>query len=74
MAELPGPDGSVRGAAHDMWQIGITSLTEPGKYIFVGPGQEVPEIEGFTSFASPPTACFWASALCPKMPKSARVC
>ncbi|MBL4543063.1 MAG: DUF1254 domain-containing protein [Rhodobacteraceae bacterium] len=53
VAELPGPDGSVRGAAHDMWQIGITSLTEPGKYIFVGPGQEVPEIEGFTSFASP---------------------
>jgi hypothetical protein len=32
VAELPGPDGSVRGAPHDMWQIGITSLTEPGKW------------------------------------------
>jgi hypothetical protein len=37
------PDGEVRGAAHDMWQIVITRLIEPGKYLFVGPGQKVPE-------------------------------
>lgn len=36
------PVGEVRGAAHDAWQIGITQLTEPGKYLFVGPGQDVP--------------------------------
>ncbi len=36
------PEGEVRGAAHDMWQIGITKMTEPGKYLFVGPGQDVP--------------------------------
>ena len=37
------PEGEVRGAAHDMWQIGITKVTEPGKYLFVGPGQKTPE-------------------------------
>jgi hypothetical protein len=37
------PEGEVRGAAHDMWQIAITRMTEPGKYLFVGPGQEVPQ-------------------------------
>lgn len=37
------PEGEVRGAAHDMWQIAMTTLTEPGKYLFVGPGQKVPE-------------------------------
>ena len=44
------PEGEIRGAAHDAWQIGITQVTEPGKYLFVGPGQEVPpdaEAEGF---------------------------
>ncbi len=50
------PEGEVRGAAHDMWQIAITKLTEPGKYIFVGPGQEVPqnaEAEGYKVHQSP---------------------
>jgi hypothetical protein len=37
------PKGEVRGAAHDMWQIGISQITEPGKYLFIGPGQDVPE-------------------------------
>lgn len=44
------PEGEIRGAAHDSWQIGITQVTEPGKYLFVGPGQEMPpdaETEGF---------------------------
>jgi len=44
------PEGEIRGAAHDTWQIGITQVTEPGEYLFVGPGQEVPpdaEAEGF---------------------------
>ncbi|MGR5349758.1 DUF1254 domain-containing protein [Vibrio mediterranei] len=36
------PEAEVRGAAHDMWQIAITRMTEPGKYLFVGPGQKVP--------------------------------
>jgi len=40
---MPEPAGKVRGAAHDMWQIGVTQITEPGKYLFVGPGQEVPK-------------------------------
>jgi hypothetical protein len=50
------PDGEVRGAAHDMWQIVIARLTEPGKYLFVGPGQKVPEgaeAEGYKTIKSP---------------------
>ena len=37
------PEGEIRGAAHDMWQIEITQLTKPGKYLFVGPEQEIPK-------------------------------
>ena len=50
------PEGEVRGAAHDMWQMAITKLTEPGKYLFVGPGQEVPkdaEAQGYKVQQSP---------------------
>ena len=41
VAEMP--EGAIRGAAHDMWQIAMTQITEPGRYLFVGPGQPVPE-------------------------------
>ena len=54
VAEMPA--GEIRGAAHDAWQIGITQITEPGKYLFVGPGQKVPpdaEAEGFKIHQSP---------------------
>ena len=47
------PAGEVRGAAHDAWQIGITQLTKPGKYIFVGPGQNLPDVIGSEVFQSP---------------------
>jgi len=50
------PEGEVRGAAHDMWQMALTKLTEPGKYLFVGPGQEVPkdaEAQGYKVQQSP---------------------
>lgn len=53
VVEMPGPAGSVRGAAHDMWQIGITQITEPGKYLFVGPGQKLPEDKDYKIFQSP---------------------
>ncbi len=63
------PEGEVRGAAHDMWQIGITQLTEPGKYLFVGPGQETPkgaEAAGYKVFQSPTTSLVLAIRLMPK--------
>jgi len=47
--EIP-PGNQVRGATHDMWQIQISQMTRPGKYLFVGPTQEVPpeaESEGY---------------------------
>lgn len=28
------PEAEVRGATHTMWQIGITQMTEPGRYVF----------------------------------------
>jgi len=52
IAEMP--EGEIRGAAHDAWQIGITQITKPGKYLFVGPGQEIPtHAEGFEVHHSP---------------------
>ena len=50
------PEGEVRGAANDFWQIGVAQLTKPGKYLFVGPGQSVPDKakeEGFTVIQMP---------------------
>jgi hypothetical protein len=47
------PEGEIRGAAHDAWQIGITQMTEPGKYLFVGPGQEIPKGNKYKVFQSP---------------------
>jgi hypothetical protein len=50
------PLGEVRGAASDMWQIQMTQLTRPGKYLFIGPNQEVPfgaEEEGYIINHSP---------------------
>lgn len=62
------PEGEVRGAAHDMWQIQITQITEPGKYLFVGPGQEIPEgaeAEGFKVFHSPTNSLLLGIRLMP---------
>ncbi|QQL46086.1 DUF1254 domain-containing protein [Sulfuriroseicoccus oceanibius] len=63
------PKGEVRGAAHDMWQIGITQITEPGKYLFVAPGQDVPEdaeAEGFKVYQSPTNSLLLGIRLMPK--------
>ena len=62
------PEGEVRGAAHDMWQIGITQLTEPGKYLFVGPGQKTPkgaESAGYRVFSSPTNSLLLGIRLMP---------
>ena len=37
------PDAPLRGAMHNMWQIGLKQMTEPGTYIFAGPGQALPK-------------------------------
>ena len=64
--ERPGPEGQVRGPAHDMWQIGITQITEPGKYLFVGPGQQVPDDEGYKTFQSPTNGILLGIRLMPE--------
>jgi hypothetical protein len=63
------PEGEVRGAAHDMWQIGITQITEPGKYLFVGPGQDVPKgvaSAGYKVFQTPTNSLLLGIRLMPK--------
>jgi hypothetical protein len=63
------PEGEVRGAAHDMWQIGITQITEPGKYLFVGPGQKTPkgaEAAGYQVHQSPTNSLLLGIRLMPK--------
>lgn len=39
------PDAPLRGAMHNMWQIGLTQMTEAGTYVFVGPEQELPNVK-----------------------------
>ena len=63
------PEGEVRGAAQNMWQISIINLTEPGKYLFVGPGQEVPkgaEAEGYKIAKSPTNSLLLGIRLMPE--------
>jgi hypothetical protein len=66
VVEMPGPEGAVRGAAHDMWQTGITQVTEPGKYVFVGPGQKAPKVEGYETFQSPTNGILFGIRLMPE--------
>jgi hypothetical protein len=69
VVEMPAPAGKVRGTAHDMWQIQVTSIIEPGKYLFVGPGQETPkgaETEGYKVFQSPTNSILLGIRLMPK--------
>jgi hypothetical protein len=65
------PEGEVRGAAQDMWQIQITSITEPGKYLFVGPGQAIPagaEAQGYKIFETPTMSFLLGIRLMPTDP------
>ena len=39
------PEAEVRGATHSMWQVQITSMVEPGKYVFHAPGTEAPSVD-----------------------------
>ena len=64
--EMPEPAGKVRGAAHDMWQIGITQITEPGKYLFVGPEQDFPQDKEYKIFQSPTNGILFGIRLMPK--------
>lgn len=42
------PEGKVRGAMHNIWQVGLTQMTKPGKYLFVGPESKVPsDVDGY---------------------------
>ena len=66
VVEMPGPEGAVRGAAHDMWQIGITQLTKPGKYLFVGPDQEPPQVVGFEVHQAPTNGILLGIRLMPE--------
>lgn len=61
------PDANVRGATHSMWQIGITQMTEPGKYVFYAPGTEAPNLpEGAKSFEAPTNTVFFGVRLLSK--------
>jgi hypothetical protein len=70
--EVP-PGDQVRGAVSDMWQIQVTQMTRPGKYLFVGPYQEVPagaESEGYIINHSPMNNFFVGIRLMPEGEKA----
>lgn len=61
------PDANVRGATHSMWQIGITQMTEPGKYVFYAPGTDAPKLpEGAKGFEAPTNTIFFGVRLLAK--------
>jgi hypothetical protein len=69
--EIP-PGNQVRGATSDMWQVQIAQMTRPGKYLFVGPYQEVPadaERDGYIITHSPMNNFFVGIRLMPEDPK-----
>lgn len=37
------PTDELRGAAHTMWQVGISQMTEPGTYVFKAKGSKTPD-------------------------------
>jgi len=37
------PTDEVRGAVHNIWQIGLSQMTKPGKYLIVPKGKKVPD-------------------------------
>jgi hypothetical protein len=36
------PTNEVRGAVHNVWQVGLAQMTEPGQYLFIPKGSDVP--------------------------------
>ncbi|TMV10096.1 DUF1254 domain-containing protein [Ruegeria sediminis] len=57
------PEAEVRGAMHTMWQIGITQMTEPGRYVFYPPGTEAPTVENAQVFQSDTNSIFFGIRL-----------
>ncbi|MEM6889437.1 MAG: DUF1254 domain-containing protein [Pseudomonadota bacterium] len=57
------PNADVRGAMHTMWQIGITQMTEPGRYVFYPPGTEAPDVHGAQVFQSETNSVFFGIRL-----------
>jgi hypothetical protein len=53
------PDAKVRGAMHSMWQIGITQMTEPGKYVFYAPGTKAAKVQNAKVFEAPTDTIFF---------------
>lgn len=60
------PEAKVRGATHSMWQIGITQMTEPGRYVFHAPGTEAPKVEDAKVFEAPTNSIFFGIRLLAK--------
>ena len=60
------PKAKVRGATHSMWQIGITQMTEPGRYVFHAPGTEAPKVENAKIFETPTNSIFFGIRLLAK--------
>ena len=60
------PKAKVRGATHSMWQVQITQMTEPGRYVFHAPGTDAPKVEGAKVFQTPTNSIFFGIRLLAK--------
>ncbi len=60
------PEAKVRGATHSMWQVGITQMTEPGRYVFYAPGTTAPQVKNAKVFEAPTNSIFFGIRLLAK--------
>lgn len=60
------PEAQVRGATHSMWQIGLTQMTEPGRYVFHAPGTEAPVVQDAKVVESSTNSIFFGIRLLAK--------
>jgi hypothetical protein len=67
------PSRGVQGGTSDAWQMGIPQTETPGKYLVLGPGQEVPaDVAGYEVRRSPTFNIFLGVRLTDEDPASAR--
>lgn len=57
------PEAELRGAMHNMWQISITNMIEPGKYLFYAPGTKAPDVKGYEMHESTSNSMFFGVRL-----------
>jgi hypothetical protein len=63
------PDEELRGSVSDMWQIALSILPKPGKYLFVAPEMEIPQVDDAEVVQSPTNSILFGVRLMSEDPQ-----